>query len=129
MNMMTAAVYRPQRMRWGTVRNMSMTRMTALSESLMHGERNRLYEYDCRGNMIRMTGFGGGVTTIRYNSLNKPEAYIDEDGNCTEYSYDRMWNVISRKTQDGAVTSYEYDGRGRMVSITDPEGKYAEGCI
>jgi YD repeat-containing protein len=41
------------------------------------------------------------------------------------YSYDALGNKTSMNTADGAqTTAYTYDGRGRLIKLTDPMGKF-----
>jgi len=54
--------------------------------------------------------------------MGKVEDFIDESGNITKFTYDKMQNITSITSPTGAITKYEYDIHNRLNRIIDAEG-------
>ena len=101
------------------------------------------YEYDSRGNTVKLTGSNGLVTKYKYDKLNRvtSESTLDENGKVykkVKYTYDVDGNQTSVIVVDAmeieeddedqnsvtketdSVTKYVYDENGELVSIKSP---------
>ncbi len=88
--------------------------------------RSNEYIYDDNGNMTK--DFNKGITSIRYNHLNLPEAVALDDGTIVNYLYDAA-GVKLRKTVNSGDNGYEVDYSGD-VQYKDGEldfVRHAEG--
>ncbi len=91
------------------------------------------YDYDSFGRLIKIT-FAVGTPSeasqhFEYDSVGNLTAFIDENGNRTEYAYDILNNrleTIIEADPDGAgvltspITSFTYDEVGNLKTLTDP---------
>lgn len=77
--------------------------------------------------MVRVEDFDGGVSTISYNALNRPEVFRDKEGRETRRRYDRMWNLSEEQSPTGAITRYHYDEDNRLclLELCSREGEEA----
>ncbi|HOC94260.1 MAG TPA: hypothetical protein PKH33_18055, partial [bacterium] len=92
--------------------------------------RETVYEYDHRGNLVRVTDPLGQSVSYTYDSRGLPSSFTDQKGNKTDYSYNDKGNVQSVSAPCGGpmddfsicVTQFAYDSFGNTSSITNPRG-------
>ncbi len=81
-----------------------------------------IYEYDDRGNVIRLTDPLDAITTFTYDDLDNLIRRVDPLGQSTSFTYDNQSNLRSKTNPLGHTTYYTYDGSRRLTSVTDPRG-------
>ncbi len=85
------------------------------------------YGTDACGNIISMTDPLGRTTTIEYES--SYSSFISKVtnplGHTVTMEYDSLasGNPVSKTDQNGNTSENEYDGSGRLISVTDAEGR------
>jgi RHS repeat-associated protein len=101
------------------------------------------YDYDGRGNIVRILDGRGLVTTrefdslgrlrhvvrpgavrtsYTYNILGRINSVTDGNGNVTEMRYDDFDQLYERRAPDSGITRYGYDEAGRLTSTRDGRG-------
>lgn len=93
------------------------------------------YDYDWRGNLVKITHPDGTSTRNEYDAFSNRTLYIDELGHAWTYTYDEFNHMASSTDPLGRVTSYEY-GREpgcatcafsqTLTRVTLPSGKKTE---
>jgi YD repeat-containing protein len=78
--------------------------------------------YDEADRVVSEIDGEGYSAETEYNTLGKPSASIDKNGNRTEYDYDNSGNLIRTRYPDGTESSVDYDAEGNKVSETDQRG-------
>ena len=115
----------------------------------LHSDRKRnirKYEYDARGNIIKITDPLGNATLIVYDANNKPVSIYRPDNSVIAFEYDTNGNMITRTDPlgfqwhflyddrgfvtkqtlpDGSIKSFTYDERGNILTVTDSSGNVA----
>lgn len=83
-----------------------------------HHDRQRIrrLEYDARGQVTRMVGPRGDVTTRTLDAVGRVIAKKTPDGDEWEYAYDRANNLVLR-VNNNSRTEYEYDGYHHLASV------------
>lgn len=76
------------------------------------------FEYDAGGNLLKVTGRDGGITTYMYNSPNFK--VTNPLGQMTTFVFNNNGYIISKTTPDGKITTYAYDLIGNCTSVTEP---------
>jgi RHS repeat-associated protein len=84
--------------------------------------KDRLYEYDARGNVIREVDELGHETTRTFFDDGLPTTETNPLGETTRYAYDAAKNLTSVTDPLGNVTRFTYDAGGRVLTSTDPRG-------
>ncbi len=79
--------------------------------------------YDSKGNKLSETNALGKVTTYTYDAAGNKLSETDPLGNTTRYTYNARNQVLTRTDPAGRVTTNTYDASGRLVSTVDPAGK------
>lgn len=90
-----------------------------------HKKFSIIYEYDKRGNLIKMSNSNQKETKYIYDNQNNCIKEIEErNGAATirEFEYDEKGNRICIKHQTGAETFYKYDDDGNVVEISIESG-------
>lgn len=68
------------------------------------------YDYDDRGNLIRLTAADGAETVYEYDDHNRLIARVDAAGNREEWVYDTETALLLKhKEADGTVVTYTYE--------------------
>ncbi|HEU4768602.1 MAG TPA: RHS repeat-associated core domain-containing protein [Pyrinomonadaceae bacterium] len=80
-----------------------------------------VYEYNARGQVVRITS-AAGVITRTYNSRDNLLSETDASGITTAYTYDALDNRITETDPLGNTTRYTYDAKGLPLTITDAKG-------
>ncbi|SHF34792.1 RHS repeat domain-containing protein, partial [Thermomonas hydrothermalis] len=82
--------------------------------------------YDTAGNLLTVTNSLGHVTRYEdYNALGLPGKVTNPNGGVTWYTYNARGQVLTEKRYDAGAyqtTTYSYDARGRLSSVTTPDG-------
>jgi RHS repeat-associated protein len=78
------------------------------------------YTYDENGNPLSVTDANGHGLAYRYDALNRRTHEWDADGQVTTYSYDPLSRLITRTDRLGRVTSFTYDPLGQKLAETTP---------
>lgn len=80
------------------------------------------FEYDDKGNLVRVTDPEGGVTVHGYNDRGDRLSTRDPRGNVTQFRYDEYGNLSQVIDALGHVTKTDWNKRGLPVRITDANG-------
>lgn len=89
------------------------------------------YAYDMAGRMIRRTDLDGNDTCYAYTPEGKLAGITYADGRKAEWRYDEKGNCTQMQDWRG-VTRMEYDVMGRVIKVTDPDGRetvYGKGAL
>jgi len=78
------------------------------------------YEYDAVGNRIRITDANWQVTEFQYDELNRVISKKDPLLRTWQYSYDLAGNVTARTDGNYKTTLFEYNDLGQLVTIDYP---------
>lgn len=82
------------------------------------------YDYDARGNLIRITNALGHVTQIpEHDAHGNPLRIVNPNGVVTTLSYDLRQRLKTR-TVAGATTRFDYDGVGQLTQVTLPDSSF-----
>jgi len=73
------------------------------------------YEYDDRGNQIKVTDETGNVLRREFDENDQLVKLVDVAGGETFYEYDANGNLTKVTSPNGAITEYNYDSFGQMV--------------
>ena len=82
-----------------------------------------VYQYDERGNIVRVVDGRGHPTALAYGPLDTLLSTVDALGHTSVSTYDDQGNVLTRRDPLGHVTSYTYDVSGRVLTATDALGR------
>lgn len=80
------------------------------------------YGYDAVGNRTVMTD-AIGVTTFRYDALNRLTGHTDPLRQIITNTYDAYGNVIDLRYPDGKVVSYTFNANNWLVGVRDWSGR------
>lgn len=115
----------------------------SLMEDARTAKSTVFYEYDERGNAIKVSDAEGRSTSYSYDVTGKVVSATDAAGKTwknkynaagsvvssenplsfiSSFEYDKTGNWIKTKDQRGKEYQYEYDAGGRVTRITDPLG-------
>ena len=64
----------------------------------------------------------GNAGTKQYDGVGNVLVSTDREGNATQYTYDKNYNLLKTTDAEGGVSSSAYDALGRVVSETDENG-------
>ncbi|WP_251359126.1 RHS repeat-associated core domain-containing protein [Kangiella sp. TOML190] len=107
------------------------------------------YDYNKSGQVTRMTRNDGVVSSFSYDALGRITSenhggmtktyvydsgsyrkgrlyYVNDPSGQTVYSYDKVGNIIQKRSKVNGTyyyTKYSYDGMNRVTSVTYPSGK------
>lgn len=79
-----------------------------------------VYDYDARGNVVRVQGADGKVTTRTYDPRDNLLSETNALGKTVAYTYDDQDNRLSETDSLNNVTSYTYNSRKQVLTTTDP---------
>ncbi|OQX12491.1 MAG: hypothetical protein BWK80_43695, partial [Desulfobacteraceae bacterium IS3] len=80
------------------------------------------YEYNGRGQAVKITNPSGGVITYDYNADGTLKSSKDSDTDTTAYAYDSSRRAVKVTRPDGKTVQVEYDKNDRIISLTDEKG-------
>ncbi|QDV25752.1 FG-GAP-like repeat-containing protein [Aureliella helgolandensis] len=85
------------------------------------------YQYDARGNVTQIEVNEGDLlhrSIQEYDELDRIIRITDSDNRVSEFSYDPVGNLISRRFPSGVVEKFEYDAKDFMIrqTIETPDG-------
>ncbi len=80
-----------------------------------------VYEYNARGQVVRITS-AAGVITRTYNSRDNLLSETDAEGRTTTFTYDDQDNRLTEADALGNTTRYSYDPKGQPLTITNAKG-------
>jgi RHS repeat-associated protein len=80
------------------------------------------YGYDAVGNRTVMTD-AIGVTTFRYDALNRLTGHTDPLSKIISNTYDAFGNVIGLRYPDGKVVSYTFNANNWLTGVRDWSGR------
>ncbi|MGA1871974.1 MAG: RHS repeat-associated core domain-containing protein [bacterium] len=85
-------------------------------------ERITRYTYDeqGKGNLEYIALLDGSEIKMEYDDYGHMIKVTDAENNITEYTYDDIGNITSKKDADGNMWQYEYDKKNHLISETDP---------
>ena len=75
------------------------------------------YEYDGRGNLIRLIAPKGQTTRFEYDLRDQLVKKIRPMGETTTYSYDKAGNLVEKIAPEGQRTVYEYNLADELVAV------------
>jgi len=78
------------------------------------------YEYDLLGQLLKVTGPRGLVSTNTYNSLGQLVSSTEPDRGTTTFSYDKNGNLVTKTDAKGITIKYEYDKLNRLTKTDYP---------
>lgn len=81
------------------------------------------YEYDERGNPLKVIDPLGQITSYIYDSDDNLVRVTNALGDIQEFVYDANGNLLSEKTPLGRYRKYNYDERGLLTALTDYNNK------
>ncbi|MBD5546187.1 MAG: hypothetical protein HDQ97_02075 [Lachnospiraceae bacterium] len=84
----------------------------------------RTYTYDGNGNIITIRDEEAGETTVRYDLNNRPVRMGYSDGKEALFRYNKRGELVELTDWNGTAT-VEHDLLGRVVKVTDHEGRSA----
>ncbi|MEW6008874.1 MAG: toxin TcdB middle/N-terminal domain-containing protein [Candidatus Omnitrophota bacterium] len=74
------------------------------------------YEYDIKGNLIRITDNQNNVTNITYDSLGRKIAMDEPDMGQWSYIYDDVGNLTEQADAKAQPITFQYDGINRLAT-------------
>ncbi|MDQ7787816.1 MAG: MopE-related protein [Thermodesulfovibrionales bacterium] len=83
------------------------------------------YSYDAKGNLISKTDANEHTLYYTYDSLNRLIQKTYPDGTSENYTFDSKGNILTA-TNKNISYGFTYDGNGRMIKVTDSNGKVIE---
>jgi RHS repeat-associated protein len=82
--------------------------------------RETSFEYDSRGNLIKICNALGNCGTVNYDNRGLITDLYDLAGNRTAHAYDTEGDLISVTDAEGATTGFDHDGLGRVIEMKKP---------
>lgn len=80
------------------------------------------YLYDAQGNLRRITGADGAVTTMTYDLAGRKTSMVDPDKGTWRYAYNALGEMTRQMDSKGQATDFTYDKLGRMTSRFERTG-------
>jgi RHS repeat-associated protein len=84
------------------------------------------YQYDQRGNLLKLTRPDGKTISTEFNDANKAVAITDPGGGQWQQSWDARGLLVEQTGPLGHATRYEYDRHGQLIASTNPRGARTE---
>ncbi|MFT3779453.1 MAG: RHS repeat-associated core domain-containing protein [Ottowia sp.] len=81
------------------------------------------FEYDDKGNLVKVTDGAGHSSTATYNSQGLPVAQTNALGQTTSLAYDAAGNLTGSTNALNQTVSHSYDARGRRTQTTSAAGR------
>ena len=78
-----------------------------------------IFEYNARGQVVRVTDPNGGITTRTFDSRDNLISETNADGRVTTYTYDAQDNRLSETDPLGNITRFTYNSRRQLLTVTD----------
>jgi len=75
-----------------------------------------LYEYDCLGNLIKVTDNQNNITQIWYDSFGRKIKMNDPDMGVWSYEYDKLGNLTKQTDAKAQVLTFNYDALNRLTT-------------
>lgn len=82
-----------------------------------------LFEYDNRGNPVKVTDPLGGVATYQYDNNDNLVEYISPLARHWRYTSDERGNRLSETNPKGQTSRYKYDSQNNLTRMTDAKGQ------
>jgi len=92
--------------------------------------RENTYSYDSEGNITSIKDSIGNTNYFKYGVGNTLEKVVDSDGLVSEYSYDKMYNLVGIRQykkdneNDCLTRSYHRNNMGRIFKIENADSTY-----
>ena len=92
--------------------------------------RENTYSYDSEGNITSIKDSIGNTNYFKYGVGNILEKVVDSDGLVSEYSYDKMYNLVGIRQykkdneNDCMIRSYHRNNMGRIFKIENADSTY-----
>ena len=92
--------------------------------------RENTYSYDNEGNITSIKDSIGNTNYFKYGVGNTLEKVVDSDGLVSEYSYDKMYNLVGIRQykkgneNDCMIRSYHRNNMGRIFKIENADSTY-----
>jgi rhs family protein len=92
--------------------------------------RENTYSYDNEGNITSIKDSIGNTNYFKYGVGNTLEKVVDGDGLVSEYSYDKMYNLVGIRQykkgneNDCMIRSYHRNNMGRIFKIENADNTY-----
>ncbi len=80
------------------------------------------YDYDVRGNLVKVIDTSGNVTEMKYNSLGQKYSMTDPDMGTWTYQYDLNGSLWKQTDAKGKTITFDYDELNRIVLKDYPTG-------
>ena len=81
------------------------------------------YTHDAEGNLVKIIGSNGRITSAEYNCIGKIASVTDEKNRQTVYDYDKRGNLSTIRYADGTSEQFTYDREGNNLTATDRLGR------
>ncbi|MBI2889717.1 MAG: hypothetical protein HYY13_02925 [Nitrospirae bacterium] len=79
------------------------------------------YAYDAVGNRLSVHAVTGsldhGLTTYRYDALNRPVSIASETMGTVTFEYDAVGRRVKKTYPNGTFTTYQYDAASRLTAL------------
>ncbi len=92
------------------------------SEILRQEDHKAQYEYDSKGNLLKITNANQSVSSFTYDNVGQLTSSTDFNGNVTFYFYNSNGDLESIKNAKGDYQRFSYDGLGRRTKYIDAKG-------
>ncbi len=81
------------------------------------------YEYDARGDLVRVTDVGGPAIAYQYDAAGFMTAEVKRSGAAYSFSYDSQGRCVHTSNVDGfEARTLRYDAAARETQVTDSKG-------
>jgi RHS repeat-associated protein len=94
-------------------------RQEVITDRLGHAT---VYEYNARGNVVRITNPQGGIITRTYDTRDNMLSETNAEGKVCTFTYDAAGNRLTETDQLSNATRYTYNSRRQVLTVTDPQG-------
>ncbi len=109
-------------MSFETKRTFNTSFNKVLSETYKQDDHVTKYDYDAKGNLLKVTNAEGKTAHYGYNNFGQLIEYKNFNGHSTHYAYTGAGDVDKVTNAVGKTTDYAYDGFGRRIKLTNPRG-------
>ena len=74
------------------------------------------YDYNRRGDLVKVTDHAGNMTTMSYDLLSRKIGMVDPDMGAWQYQYDPAGHLVAQQDGRGWWLHFTYDALGRLTA-------------